>query len=345
MTSERPDREWPVDEADWEALGRYLSGESPAAESEAVRRRLAEAPDAARLAAVLDRAVRSVAHAPSASVDVEAALRRVHARMANEQVRPIGPRLAALAGRRQDRRWFAMALPIAAGLLLVVGTTYVWRHRAAAAPARVYATAAGQRDSVRLADGSRVTLGPLSRLEVPEGDRAATLHGTALFDVVHDAARPFTVRAGAAVITDVGTSFVVRSETAESVTVAVISGSVQLSSMMAPATATLRAGDAAVLRDAVRIDTTRAAIADPGRWVSGKLVFDNATLAAVGAELKRWYGVTLVIPDSALASRHFTNTFDNDSLAHVLDVIALTLPATIQRSGDTVYVTARRPAR
>src|SRR5438034_11705742 len=128
MTNLRPDREWPADEADWEALGRYLSGESSAAESEAVRRRLAEQPDAERLAALLDRAGQAVAFKATKDMDVEAALRRVHARMANDEVRPI--MAAAVAVRRSDApRWAAYALPIAAGLLLLVGGTYVWRNR------------------------------------------------------------------------------------------------------------------------------------------------------------------------------------------------------------------------
>ena len=72
--------------------------------------------------------------------------------------------------------------------------------------AHAYATAVGQRDSVRLPDGGRVVLGPASQLVVAAGYgervREVELHGVAYFDVAHDPRHPFVVRAGATVSED-----------------------------------------------------------------------------------------------------------------------------------------------
>ena len=76
-----------------------------------------------------------------------------------------------------------------------------------------------------LADGSRVVLGPDSRLTVPadfgSGARAVELEGDGYFDVRHDAAKPFAVRVGQALVEDVGTTFRVESDDGNATSVSV----------------------------------------------------------------------------------------------------------------------------
>ena len=60
----------------------------------------------------------------------------------------------------------------------------------------------------------------------------------------------------------------------------------------------------------------------------------------MAADLRRWYGVQLVVADSALASRHLTASFDGDPLDRVLEVVSLALGATTQRSGDRITLHA-----
>jgi transmembrane sensor len=79
-------------------------------------------------------------------------------------------------------------------------------------------------------------------------------------------------------------------------------------------------------------------------WTRGRLVFTDASLAQVRADLRRWYGIELEIADSGLASRHLTASFAGETVPQVLDVIALALGATIERrgGGDTVVIHATR---
>jgi transmembrane sensor len=101
----------------------------------------------------------------------------------------------------------------------------------------------------------------------------------------------------------------------------------------------LRAGDRAVLPRGGPISAERgAASTDDLAWTDGRLVFDNATLAQVAAELRRWYGIELQFADSALAARHFTASFRGESAEQVLDVLALALDVETQRTGGTVVV-------
>ncbi len=77
-----------------------------------------------------------------------------------------------------------------------------------------YATGAGQRETVMLPDGTEFTLALASRLRVAadyaDGDRQVVLDGEAFFNVAHDDAHPFSVRAQSAVALDIGTRFNVR---------------------------------------------------------------------------------------------------------------------------------------
>lgn len=319
---------------DWDKLGRYLAGESSPEEATAVRRWLDEHPSDAQMVAALDAATKHLAI--DTPVDVEAALRQVKTR-ARAKSSTLS-RFAAFSGRFE-------AYATAAAILLVAGLYLSRRSTTESPPAadtHSYSTGVGKRDSVLLADGSRILLGPASRVVVR--DREVELNGEAYFSVVHNAARPFTVRAGDAVIRDIGTEFSVHSDSAEPVRVVVHEGAVQLAHQTD--SVTLMNGDIGVVGPSGRVEASRgAATADDLAWTRGRLVFRNASVAELAADLRRWYGVELRVTDSALLRRHFTGSFVSEPPDRVLDVIALALGARVERRGDTAFVRTAPPRR
>lgn len=352
MTSENSHPTPPVDSEPWDALARYLCGESPPGEVEAVRRWLDAVPARAELLAALERATRRLQFRAPADLDVEAALRRVRARQDEPALRllPGGARPAPEPGRA---RWRTISIRIAAAVALLVGGTLVWRatHETAVdvatVAARTYTTRVGQTESVRLPDGSRVLLGAASRLVVAAGfgepAREVEFTGEALFDVRHDAAHPFHVRAGSATIQDVGTTFTVHSDGGEGVRVVVTSGAVLLKAAGARSGAgvTLHAGDRGTLSPDGRAVAERDAATEADlAWTSGQLVFEDAPLSRVSADLRRWYGVELDVSDPALAGRHLTASFKGERVDQVLNVIALALGARVERHGDRAVLRA-----
>jgi transmembrane sensor len=330
--------------ADWEAIARYLAGESPEAEADAVRRWLAERPEDAELVVALDRTLDRVAMVPDAEIDVEGALRRANERREAPDVRPIR---RAEPPRRATWRSGGMRAAAAALVVAAAGTLW-WRASTGAGgdpAARTYATGIGQRDSVRLPDGSRVVLGPSSRLVVATGygepDREVELHGEGYFEVKHDDAHTFTVHAGTATIRDVGTAFTVRTGDADRVRVAVADGAVLLDGPSAGRGVVLHRGDVGVVQGTGHALAERGvATSDDVAWTDGRLVFREAPLGEVAAELRRWYGIELRVTDSAIAARHLTTSFAGDSADAVLRVIGLALGATVERHGDTAIVRA-----
>ena len=332
----------PAGQDEWEAVARVLAGESPDDETRRVRRWLDARPaDAAFVAAVARLA--PPASAPATDVDVEAALRRVHDRLDATDVRPLRPR-----GTPAHRRWPAVLPALAAAAVLLVAAL-VWRGaRTVDAEVRTVATAVGQRDSLHLSDGSRVVLGPGSRLAVAAGfgdeRREVELRGEAFFEVVHDDARPFVVRAGGATVRDVGTAFTVRSADAGDVRVAVTEGVVLLGAASAGEAGGVRleAGDRGVLRPGAPPEVARGAVTeDDLAWTRGRLVFRDASLGEVAAALRRWYGVELRVEDGTLADRHLTADFAGEPVGRVLEVLGLALGATVERRGDAVTLRPR----
>ena len=249
---------------------------------------------------------------------------------------------------RPVNRWPAYAA--AAALVIAIGAL-VWRGRAPAdepttIAARELTTPVGGRDSLVLPDGSQVILGPGSHLTIAAGyglaARELSVRGEAYFDVKHDASHPFVVHANGATIRDVGTAFCVHADSTGGVRVSVTSGTVELgrASSSPSSTAVLNAGDVGTVSVTGGVVAERGAGSDDDlAWRHGTLIFRDATMAEVREDLRRWYGIELVVRDPAVLRRHMTATFtDRDSIGGVLNAIALLLPATIERRADSAIV-------
>src|SRR5207302_547034 len=155
-------------------------------------------------------------------------------------------------------------------------------------------------------------------------------------------------------IQDLGTTFGVRNDGEEDVRVVVTSGSVLLQGTEKARQGTskparpssvgvvLKGGDrGSVDRNGRPSAETKAARPDDLAWTNGRLLFDNASLGQVRADLRRWYGVDLKVADSSLANRHLTASFAGEPIDRVLDVIGLALGARIERQGNTAVLKAR----
>ncbi|HKW47349.1 MAG TPA: FecR domain-containing protein [Gemmatimonadaceae bacterium] len=335
---------------DWEAIARFLAGESSPAESERVARWLDEHAADAELVAALDKAMATLVLPEAADVDVEGALRTVIAR--RDAPVPIKERKKRNT-RTTVSPWRMVTLLAAAAVVILAARALLERKgNATTSPpivggdnARVFTTAVGKRDSVHLRDGGRVILGPGSQLIVAAGYgvdqrvREVELHGEAYFDVVHDTTRPFLVRAGKAMVRDVGTSFDVRNDSGSRVRVVVTSGSVTLSSTASADSIVLSAGDVGAVQTDGRVSAQHGTpIASYLAWMRDSLIFREAPMSEVSSNLRRWYGVSLHIEDSALARRHLTMTLAGDPLDRVLRMIGLELGADVERRGDSAIV-------
>jgi ferric-dicitrate binding protein FerR (iron transport regulator) len=228
-----------------------------------------------------------------------------------------------------------VALAAAALLLVASGALFIRQgagSRAGASPAqaahtaeREFRTARGQRAVVNLADGTRVELGAETVLRVAPfgaGARELFLTGQAVFDVVHDSLHPFLVRSGNAVTEDIGTRFSVRAYPGESrVQVLVASGRVALRAVGAPpSTGTLLGPADLGLLDSIGRATVLSGV-DSTRylaWTRDRLIFDNAPLGEVLAEIERWFDVKIELRVRDAGLRRVTLNVPTRSMPEVL---------------------------
>jgi transmembrane sensor len=335
--------------ADWEALARFVAGESSRDEVAQLEARLSAQPADKTLMDSLAQVTQRMAAGIPPDLDVEAALLRVKARRSVVDARPLKLEQSI------PRPGFAWRVPlsaIAAVAVFAIGIAGFLSLRdrptqqIAPSAARMLATGIGVIDSLRLVDGTRVVLGPRSSITIAANygvqRRDVEVRGDAYFDVVHDASRPFTILASGAIIEDLGTRFAVRTDAADGVAVSVSQGSVSLQGVNTNGHGiVLRPGDrGSVLPNGQTV--TRRGTSEDMAWMRGRLVFREAPLTEVIASLKRWYGIELKVSDESLAGRHLTATFSGEPPERVLEVIRLVLGADIERRGDTVIV---RPAK
>lgn len=218
-----------------------------------------------------------------------------------QQARHSGP-TAASRGKRL--RWLAAAS--FAAVVLCAGFVTWWFVGATSTSS--YATAHGEQRSVVLADGSRLVLNTDTVLDVDLGRRIRHVRlrrGEAMFEVTHDADRPFVVQAGGNTISDIGTRFDVRDSDARTV-VAVLEGAVAVArdgnTVELTAGEQIVAGDGAWVRG--RADPTMTA-----GWTQGRLVFRSTPLGDAVDEVNRYGPERLVIADPSLAQLKISGEF------------------------------------
>ncbi|HWK75746.1 MAG TPA: FecR domain-containing protein, partial [Povalibacter sp.] len=134
------------------------------------------------------------------------------------------------SARRGPRRVLERAWPIAAMLAVVFVGIIALQFGGIRSGERRFATEVAQIKELKLEDGSSISLGAASRIEVDftsGARRVILLGGQAFFDVAHDPSRPFFVDAGATTVRVVGTQFDVNYAT-DKVRVSVLKGKVEV---------------------------------------------------------------------------------------------------------------------
>ncbi len=361
-----------MDAESWNRITRYALGECTASEAIHTRAWIEQDPERKALAEEL---IRLADAGPTSLWNARAAWQRFSTPV--EQERPAVERQAAEPSTRRvsrplfvgaaggsiggGRRWW-IGMAAAAAVILGVFTELVWHPgrrpeqvAAVPAPLRAAVTKRGQTADIYLADGTHVFLGAASTLRFPTtfaATRDVSLEGDAYFDVVHDAARPFSVHTAHAIARDIGTKFGVRAYPGTAATeVVVAEGAVALKRATQPtaasptSTASRASADSLLLTQADlgrltpngelalthRVDVERYLA-----WMQGRLEFANTPMRDALPQLSRWYDVELRLGDPSLADARLTASLQIESLSEAVKLIAAALDARAERHGRIV---------
>ncbi|HEY4288081.1 MAG TPA: FecR domain-containing protein [Puia sp.] len=167
-------------------------------------------------------------------------------------------------------------------------------------------TPAGGQYQVTLADGTKVWLNALSKLQFPNAftgkDRTVDLTGEAYFEVAKDKSRPFMVRVNGVRVQVLGTNFNVNAYTDEGeIRTTLLEGAVRL--IKGEVSAPLKPGQQGVTSVQGDAGSAGQSIAASGfsvhnadidqvmAWKNGFFSWDAADVHTVMRQLSRWYGV------------------------------------------------------
>jgi transmembrane sensor len=245
---------------------------------------------------------------------------------------------------RHFRNRFAWAT--AAAMLMGVGLVLYLLEKP-----QEFSTALGEQRSVLLADGSRVTLNTASTIAVnlhKDRREVRLVRGEALFEVAHDAARSFVVRAGDARLRDVGTQFNVDMRE-NSTTVTVVEGQVAVGAHAVGGAADkaepviLGANDRVVITPAgVAATQHQVNVEASMAWTRRQLMFEHQPLSEVAEEFNRYNKDRIEIESAQLKGQEVTGVFEAKDPASFLAFLS-SLPGVEIRAGvKGAHIVSRR---
>lgn len=232
-----------------------------------------------------------------------------------------------------------------------------------------YTTTIGEQRSIALEDGSIVYMNTNSEMRVSfteNGRRINLLRGEAMFEVAHDADRPFRVYGHGSVAQAVGTKFNVEM-TPNGINVVVVEGRVLVKNRSEEATLQraavkpargsgekrnvalpnaepimLLAGDQAQLSSALaRPQVTSANIEAATSWRMRQLLFEHEGLGEIAAEFNRYNRTKIVLSDQSIVDMRFSGLFNADDPDSFIDFLELSTGVEVDRSQAGQFVLRR----
>ncbi|MBC8152598.1 MAG: FecR domain-containing protein [Bacteroidetes bacterium] len=231
---------------------------------------------------------------------------------------------------------------------------------------RTYETAYGETRTVRLPDGSTVTLNSNSSLQIPRfgfgtqwfgqtigapgrfggPTRQVQLTGEALFSVAHTATNQrFVVKtANGPEVVVLGTEFTVFARP-RGTKVVLNRGKVEVHYQQPdrqPKQVTMKPGDLLTLtpKGELQQQHTRQVPAGPA-WADHRFVFDKTTLAEIVAMLDENYGLRVNITDDETGRLTLSGAYPAQNADELLRIVAEVLNLSITRQNDTVLLSPK----
>ncbi|HEV8407207.1 MAG TPA: FecR domain-containing protein [Sphingomicrobium sp.] len=233
----------------------------------------------------------------------------------------------------------ALIVLVSAGLYGVLGRG-LWTSGTEAV---MLSTKIGEIRSVRLSDGSKVTLDTATSLEVEisrMGRRALVKGGRVRFDVVR-AARPFVIEAGSSIATATGAVLDVEDFGNRS-RVDVLAGSAKVGEQGAPGSELSLASGETMMAVRGR-GAQRRALGSAPDWTRGMLEFDGTPLEAA-VDLANRYSKRKILLSTGLAQLRVTGAFRAGDIQGLSGALAEAFHLTVSRTREGNLVLSRSHA-
>lgn len=217
---------------------------------------------------------------------------------------------------------------VAAVTLLCVLSWSVYNYLSPATLRTVSTLAEAQ--TIRLPDGTEVTLNHFSSLTYPErfktGQREVSLSGEAYFEVAKDKEHPFVVQTESVDVEVLGTHFNVEAYPDDpEVETTLLEGSVAVSNKSNSLRLVLKPNESAIynkVKNSLTCQTSKDA-SEEVAWRKGEFLFNNLPLQEIARQLSNAFDVEILIRDKALQDYKIKARFNNqEGLGQILDLLS-----------------------
>ena len=202
-------------------------------------------------------------------------------------------------------------------------------------------TERGEQRRLTLEDGTIAHLNTQSEVRVRYSNQTREIeiiNGEVWFDVVHDTSWPFVVRHGQAEVEVLGTAFAVRTMDGN-LLVSVTEG--RVATRTGSFESELRPQDQALLSsEGIQLGTFDAD--EILAWRQGLLVFEDALLPDVLAELSRYLPRNMVVADEALETTRVSAVLHLTDQETMLDALGSALPLKWKQVSDDLILLSSR---
>lgn len=243
-------------------------------------------------------------------------------------------------------RLHKLKIAVAAMIFIIAGAGYLCIDKGLLfLPAQKEVATTSRRKTVKLPDGSVITLEPNSRLRYPQqftgNTREVMLTGEAYFEVKRDQEKPFIVRTPYIGATVLGTSFNVEAYRNGIARVVVTTGRVKIQTANASRelqAVIINANQSVAYNSKNNEIEKRNAPEDAVFYRqrrSGKFSYSGVPITKVIRELERFYHTSVTI-DGIMSGCVFYGYFQvNDNVDRALSLVALSLNATVKKKSNS----------
>lgn len=192
--------------------------------------------------------------------------------------------------------------------------------------------------NVTLPDSSKVVLNKRADLRASTNflinDRSVLFKGEGFFDITHNASQPFVIVAAPVIIKVIGTRFNVHA-TDSTVQVSVIEGAVMMSRFRDSIIIRKDQGGvydrkSRTLRLLNNIDINQLG------YATHNFRFNDQPMQEIKKILEKAYPISINFSNPSIGNCRIKTEFDNESVDHMLEVLAKTIGVALKREGDTV---------
>ena len=239
-------------------------------------------------------------------------------------------------------RLHRLKLAIAALIIIIAGAG-IWygKNKALLMPANQEIVTTGKRKTVRLPDGSMITLEPNSTLTYPNRfagkTREVKLTGEAFFEVTPNHEKPFIVHTANIMATVLGTSFNVEAYRNGIAKVVVATGRVKVQTVNASneLQAVIINANQSVTYNITINEIEKRNVPEEAVYYkqrnSGRFSYAGVPVTKVIQEMERYYHTSVTLEGNMTGCVFYGYFRVNDNVERALSLVALSLNATVQK--------------